>query len=152
MEATPDARFLLVGDGSLRPDLENLARELEVDDRVIFTGFRSDIQQLLFTFDVLVVPSLLEGFPMITLEAMAMATPVVATRINGITEQIVDGKEGILIPPRNPEALATAVQRLIKHKQLGTKLGTAARRRVEISFSIAAMVRETEQVYSSLLQ
>jgi glycosyltransferase involved in cell wall biosynthesis len=152
LEVTPDARFLLVGDGSLRPDLENLARELDVYDRVIFTGFRSDIQQLLSTLDVLVVPSLLEGFPMITLEAMAMATPVVATRIHGITEQIVDGKEGILIPPRNPEALATAVQRLITDKQLGTNLGTAARSRVESFFSIATMVRETKQVYSSLLK
>jgi len=152
LEVTPDARFLLVGDGSLRPDLENLARELDVYGRVIFTGFRSDIQQLLSTLDVLVVPSLLEGFPMITLEAMAMATPVVATRIHGITEQIVDGKEGILIPPRNPEALATAVQRLITDKQLGTNLGTAARSRVESFFSIATMVRETKQVYSSLLK
>jgi len=149
---TPNARFLLVGDGALRPNLENLARELDVYDRIIFTGFRSDIQQLLSTLDVLVVPSLLEGFPMITLEAMAMATPVVASRIHGITEQIVDGKEGILIPPRDPEALATAVQRLITDKQFGVNLGTAARRKVESSFSIAKMVNETEQVYSSLLK
>jgi glycosyltransferase involved in cell wall biosynthesis len=149
---TPNARFLLVGDGPLRPDLENLARELDVYDRVIFTGFRSDIPDLLSTMDVLVVPSLLEGFPMITLEAMALATPVVATQIHGISEQIVDGKEGVLIPPRNTDALAKAVKQLITDRELSARLGTAARKRVESSFSVKKMVRETEKVYSSLLK
>jgi glycosyltransferase involved in cell wall biosynthesis len=149
---TPNARFLLVGDGPLRPDLENLARKLNVYDRIIFTGFRSDIPDLLSTMDVLAVPSLLEGFPMITLEAMALATPVVATQINGITEQIVDGKEGVLIPPRNTDALASAVKQLITDRELSARLGTAARKRVESSFSVEKMVRETEKVYSSLLK
>ena len=149
---TPNARFLLVGDGPLRPDLENLARKLNVYDRIIFTGFRSDIPDLLSTMDVLAVPSLLEGFPMITLEAMALATPVVATQIHGITEQIVDGKEGVLIPPRNTDALARAVKQLITDRELSARLGTAARKRVESSFSVEKMVRETEKVYSSLLK
>jgi glycosyltransferase involved in cell wall biosynthesis len=149
---TPNARFLLVGDGPLRPDLENLARKLNVYDRIIFTGFRSDIPDLLSTMDVLAVPSLLEGFPMITLEAMALATPVVATQIHGITEQIVDGKEGVLIPPQNTDALASAVKQLITDRELSARLGTAARKRVESSFSVEKMVRETEKVYSSLLK
>jgi glycosyltransferase involved in cell wall biosynthesis len=152
VEVTPDTRFLLVGDGPLRPNLENLARKLNVYDRIIFTGFRSDIPDLLSTMDVLAVPSLQEGFPMITLEAMAMAKPVVATQIQGITEQIVDGKEGVLIPPRNPEALARTVQRLITNKELSARLGRTARNRVEDFFSIGKMVRETEKVYSSLLK
>jgi glycosyltransferase involved in cell wall biosynthesis len=152
VEVAPDARFLLVGDGPLRPDLENLARKLNIYDRVIFTGFRSDIPDLLSTMDVLVVPSLLEGFPMITLEAMASTTPVVATQIHGITEQIVDGKEGILIPPRDTDELARAVKQLIRDRELSARLGTTARKRVENSFSVRKMVRETEKVYSALLR
>jgi len=152
LEVIPEARFLLVGDGPLRPDLENLARKLNVYDRIIFTGFRSDIPDLLSTMDVLVVPSLLEGFPMITLEAMALATPVVATQIHGITEQIMDGKEGVLIPPRNTDALASAVTQIITDRELSSRLGMAARKRVESSFSVRKMVRETEKVYLSLLK
>jgi glycosyltransferase involved in cell wall biosynthesis len=152
VEFTPDTRFLLVGDGPLRPNLENLARKLNVYDRIIFTGFRSDIPDLLSTMDVLAVPSVQEGFPMITLEAMAMAKPVVATQIQGITEQIVDGKEGVLIPPRNPEALARTVQRLITDRELSARLGRTARRTVEDFFSVGKMLRETEKVYASLLK
>jgi glycosyltransferase involved in cell wall biosynthesis len=150
IEVAPETRFLLVGQGPLRPDLESLARELNVCDRVIFTGFRHDIQRLLSTIDVLVVPSLLEGFPMITLEAMAMAKPLVATQIRGIIEQISDGEEGILVPPKNPKALATAILTLIQDRELSSKLGLSARRRVESSFSVEKMVKETEKVYLSL--
>jgi glycosyltransferase involved in cell wall biosynthesis len=152
LQVTPEARLVLVGDGPLRPDLENLARELDVHDRVIFTGFRSDIQNLLSTMDVLVVPSLLEGFPMITLEAMATAKPIVATQIQGIIEQISDGVEGILVPPNNPKAITAAVLRLMNDKELSSKLAVAARRKVESYFSVERMVRETETVYLSLLK
>jgi len=152
VQVTPNARFLLVGDGPLRPYLEGLAQDLNVYEKVIFTGFRSDIQRLLSTVDILAAPSLLEGFPMITLEAMAMARPIVATKIQGITEQIMDGKEGILVPPQNPGALARALLRLIKDRELGARLGKAARSKIECCFSIDKMVRETEQVYLSLLK
>jgi glycosyltransferase involved in cell wall biosynthesis len=152
VEVAPDTRFLLVGDGPLRPDLENLARKLDVYDRVIFTGFRSDIPDLLSTMDVLVVPSLLEGFPMITLEAMAMAKPIVAAQIQGIIEQISDGEEGVLVPSKNSNALAAAVLRFIQNRELASRLGAAARRKVESTFSTEKMVRETEKVYLSLLR
>jgi glycosyltransferase involved in cell wall biosynthesis len=148
---TPNVKFLLVGDGPLLPDLENLARKLNVSDRIIFTGFRSDIPDLLSTMDVLAVPSLLEGFPMITLEAMAIAKPIIASRIQGITEQISDLEEGILVPPKNPSALAAAVMELVRDKELALRLGLAARRRVEDCFTVEKMVRETEDLYLSLL-
>jgi glycosyltransferase involved in cell wall biosynthesis len=152
VELNPNARFLLVGDGPLRSHLENLARELDVHDRVIFTGFLSDIQNLLSAIDVLVVPSLLEGFPMITLEGMATAKPIVATQIQGIIEQISDGVEGILVPPNNPRAITGAVLRLMNDEELSSKLAAAARRKVESYFSVERMVRETEKVYLSLLE
>ena len=148
----PEAKFLLVGDGPLRTNLESLARDLKVDNTLLFTGFRSDIQELLAAIDILTIPSILEGFPMITLEAMAMATPIVATQIQGMTEQISNGKEGILVPPKNSEALAAGLLRMITDKSLASKLSLAARRRAEKFFSVEQMVSKTQNVYLSLLK
>jgi glycosyltransferase involved in cell wall biosynthesis len=88
---------------------------------------------------------------MLTLEAMAMAKPIVATRIDGITEQITDGVEGILVPPGEPIALADAINRVIENKEFAHSLGLAARKRVEKEFTVEKMINETENVYHSLL-
>jgi glycosyltransferase involved in cell wall biosynthesis len=146
----PDAKILIVGDGPLRERLEALSEELRVRDNLIFTGFRSDIQDILSAIDILVVPSLLEGFPMVTLEAMAMAKPIVATNIDGITEQITDGVNGILVPPKDPSALAKAIIKVINDKELARSMGLAARKKVKQEFSVEKMVAETEKVYQSL--
>ena len=148
----PEASFLLVGDGLLRERLEALSKELGVRDNVIFAGFRNDIKEILSAVDLLVAPSLLEGFPMITLEAMAMAKPIIATNIDGITEQITDGVNGILVPPKDPSALAEAVIRVLNDKELARSMGLAAREKVEQEFSVEKMVEETEKVYLSLLK
>lgn len=148
----PKVKVLLVGDGPLRKRLEALSEELRVRDNVIFTGFRSDIKEILSTVDLLVIPSLLEGFPMVTLEAMAMAKPIVATNIDGITEQITDGVDGILVPPKNPSALAKAVIRALNDKELAMTMGLAARKKVEQKFSVEKMIAETKKVYLSLLK
>jgi len=147
----PDARFILVGDGPLRPELERLAVELGEGDKIIFAGYRSDVRDVLAALDIVVIPSVLEGFPMITLEAMAMAKPIVAAKIDGITEQITDGINGILIPPKDSSAIAQAIIRLINDRESGKKLGLAARKKVEQEFSVEKMVSETEKVYLSLL-
>ena len=147
----PDARFLLVGDGPRKQRLEALSEELRVRDNVIFAGFRSDIKEILSAIDILVIPSLLEGFPMITLEAMAMAKPIVATNIDGITEQITDEVNGILVPPKNPAALAIAIIELFRNKERAQKLGLSARKKVEQEFSVEKMVAETERVYLSIM-
>jgi glycosyltransferase involved in cell wall biosynthesis len=150
----PKAKILIVGDGPLSERLEALSEELRVRDNVIFAGFRSDIKEILSAIDILVIPSLLEGFPMITLEAMAMAKPIVATNIDGITEQITDEVNGILVPPKNPSALAKAstVIRVLNDKELAMSMGLAAREKVEQEFSVEKMVAETEKVYLSLLK
>jgi glycosyltransferase involved in cell wall biosynthesis len=145
-------KILLVGDGPLRDELEALAAELKMKEHIIFTGFRSDIRDILSAIDVLVVPSLLEGFPMITLEGMAMAKPIIATGIDGIKEQIVDGESGILIPPRDPDAIAEAILQLSTDKKLAQNLGLEGRRRVENEFTVERMVSETEKVYQSLYE
>jgi glycosyltransferase involved in cell wall biosynthesis len=148
----PEAMFLFVGDGPLRDELEVKSEKLKVADRLIFTGFRTDIKEILSTIDLLVVPSLLEGFPMITLEAMAMAKPIIATNIDGITEQITDGVDGILVPPKDPSALAKAVITILNDNELAKTMGLAAREKVEQEFSVEKIVAETEKVYLSLLQ
>jgi glycosyltransferase involved in cell wall biosynthesis len=146
-----EVKVVCVGDGPLRNNLEALSQSLKVRDIMIFTGFRSDIKDILSAVDIVVVPSLLEGFPMVTLEAMAMAKPIIATTIDGIMEQISDGVEGLLVPPRDAVALAAAINRLIESKELAHCLGMAARKRLEREFTVEKMIDETEEVYRSLM-
>lgn len=144
-------KVLIVGDGPLNNKLKAQSLKLNVQNHLIFTGFRNDIKEVLSAIDILVIPSLLEGFPMITLEAMAMAKPLIATEIDGIKEQIIDGDSGILIPPCNPKAIAGAVIKLTHDKELAVKMGKKARRKVVAEFSVIKMVAETEKVYQSLI-
>lgn len=152
VQTVADAKFVLVGDGPLRGKLEGLSEELRVKDNVVFAGFRSDIKDVLSTIDLLAVPSLLEGLPMVTLEAMAMAKPIVASYIDGIDEQIDSGVHGILVPPRDPIALADAIIEVLSDREYAKCLGVAARERVESEFSVDRMIAETEEVYSSLME
>ncbi len=148
----PDLKLLLAGNGPLRDKLEDLSEELGVRDKIIFAGFRNDIKDVLSAVDILSVPSLLEGFPMVILEAMAMAKPIVAADIDGIAEQIIDGVNGILVPPKDPSALAKAVILVLNDKELAMSMGSAAREEAEQEFSVEKMVTETEKVYSSLMK
>jgi glycosyltransferase involved in cell wall biosynthesis len=152
IEKFPKTKTIIVGDGPLREKLETLGENLKVNRNVIFAGFQNDVREILFAIDVLVIPSLLEGFPMITLEAMAMSKPVVATNIDGITEQITHGKEGVLVQPRDPDALAEAVIKVLSRKEYSKAIGLAARKRAEEEFSVEKMLAETEKVYSFLLR
>ncbi len=144
-----EVKILIVGDGPLHGKLNELASKLGISNHIIFSGFRRDIKELLSCIDLFVVPSILEGFPMVVLEAMAMAKPIVASQIDGITEQISDGAEGILIPPKNPESLAVAVLRLMNNKDLAARMGMSARQKAERCFSVEKMIIETEKVYLS---
>jgi glycosyltransferase involved in cell wall biosynthesis len=107
---------------------------------------------MLSTIDILVIPSLLEGFPMVTLEAMAMAKPIIATNIDGITEQIADRVNGILVSPKDPSALSKAIVQVLSDRELARSVGLTARKKVEQEFSVERMVSETEKVYLSLLK
>jgi glycosyltransferase involved in cell wall biosynthesis len=149
-QITDKVKYLIVGEGELEGNLRLKVKSLRLEEKVIFTGFRKDVREILGAIDILVVPSLREGFPMITLEAMAMAKPIIATNIDGITEQITDGINGILTPPKDSSAIAQAIIRLINDRESGRKLGLAARKRVEQEFSVEKMVAETEKVYLSL--
>lgn len=147
----PEAKFLIVGEGPLREKLEELGKRLKVKDNIIFTGFRSDIKEILASIDVLVMPSLLEGLPMVLLEGMAMAKPIVATNIDGISEVLENGKTGLLVPPKDTDTLAEAIIEILNNKRKASHLGQNARKMVEEKFSVEKMVEQIEWVYEGLL-
>lgn len=147
----PDAHLLLVGDGDLKPELVSQARSLELAQTVTFAGHRTDIPEILSAVDLLVLPSLWEGLPNALLEAMAAGLPVVATAVGGTPEVVVDGVTGFLVPPRDPQALADAILRLLRDPELRQRMGEAGRARVAAHFSIEQMVHKTEALYEQLL-
>jgi glycosyltransferase involved in cell wall biosynthesis len=150
LQAFPHTTLLIVGNGPLKPRLEAMGKILRQREQLLFTGFRSDVRKILAAVDLLAVPSLLEGFPMITLEAMAMEKPVVGTRIDGITEQISHGETGLLVPPRDPRALGEAILRILGNREEAEILGKNARRLVESEFSVEKMVLQTRKLYNEL--
>ena len=150
IQGIPQSRFILVGDGPLRQELEDQANTLGLSDRLLMTGHRRDIRDMMAAMDIVVIPSLLEGFPMVTLEAMAMERPIVATAIDGITEQITDGEDGLLVPAKNPEALGQAIRRLADDLSYARSLGSRARKKVLADFSVQKMIAETIKVYKRL--
>jgi len=151
IKACPNSKVLIIGDGPLKTQLMVISEKLKVKDKIIFAGFRSDIREILSAIDIIAIPSLLEGFPMIILEAMAMAKPIIATRIDGITEQITDGETGLLVSSWDANGLAKAIIRLINDHNLAVRLGLKGRERVEKDFSVEKMIAETEKIYQLLL-
>jgi sugar transferase (PEP-CTERM/EpsH1 system associated) len=147
----PDVKALLVGDGVLRRPMEEKAEALGLSDAVIFTGIRRDVPEILTLLDVFVLPSLWEGLPIALLEAMAAGLPVVATRVGGVPEVVVDGVTGLLVPPRDPEALSKAILKLLQNSDLRQKMGRSGRERVREHFSVERMVQDTEALYQRLL-
>ena len=147
-----EARFLLVGEGELEDELKVKSKKLKLEDKIIFTGFMSDIKNVLASIDILVIPSLREGLPVVLLEAMAMMKSIVATNIEGIMEILENGVSGLLVPPRDTEALAEAVIDLLKHQDKANQMGIAARRVVEERFGVETMVQKVKKVYEELAQ
>jgi glycosyltransferase involved in cell wall biosynthesis len=145
--AHPDARLLIVGEGSLREVLAERARALHATDSVIFTGFRSDVPRVLDAIDVLALPSLHEGMPLTAIEAAAAGRPVVATAVDGTPEVVRDGETGALVPPADPPALARALLALLDDPAAVARMGREAHRWARERFDIEAHVEATARVY-----
>ena len=148
----PAARFVVVGDGVFRPNLENQARELGITDRVLFTGWRRDLPRICADLNVLVVSSDNEGTPVSAIEAMASSCPVVATRVGGLPDLIEDQKTGRLVPPRDAEALASAVLDLLNNTQTACELGQNAMAAVRQRFTVQRLLSDMDHLYTDLLE
>jgi glycosyltransferase involved in cell wall biosynthesis len=151
-ERFPDVRFLVAGDGGSRKELEDRARRLGLEARIVFTGFRSDVRELLSEAAISVLPSLSEGTSNTLLESMAAGLPVVATQVGGNPEVIEDGVSGLLVPPRDSAEIAAAVGRLLEDEGFARRLGQAGMRRVSELFSLSGSVQQTEHLYQRLIE
>lgn len=133
--AYPGIRLLLVGDGPDRDLLARLAGDLGIAGLVDMIGFQEDVRPLIAACDVVMVPSLKEGFGLVAVEAMAMARPVVATEVGGLPEVVAEGQTGLLVPPEDPSALAAALEVVLKQGELATIMGMRGRQRAEACFN-----------------
>lgn len=148
----PHARFLIVGDGPLMPELETQARDLGLFPAVVFTGMRKDIPAILSALDVLVLSSLWEGLPVILLEAMASSLPVVSTAVDGVVGVVDPDVTAFLTPSGDPIAFAQACIRLAKDQQLRKEMGRAGFEKVMKNYSLDAMIDRISDLYLQLLR
>jgi len=153
----PDARLIIAGDGELRAKLERKTSRLQraptlsarlTFRSVRFLGWRSDVPSLMTDIDVLVVPSLWEGFGMVTLEAMAARKPVVASRAGALPEIVADGETGLLVPPADSGRLAEALVAVLSDPARARLMGERGRARLQAEFSVGKMVESHDQVYA----
>jgi len=148
LEAFSSTKFLFVGDGVLKEELENQVKNLDITSNVIFTGTRKNIPELLNLMDIFVLPSSSrEGLGIAIIEAMAAEKPVVATDIGGIPEVVENGKTGILVPPKNPEALAQAIIELLNNPGKAEEMGRLGRLRIKDTFTTKKMISCIENLY-----
>jgi glycosyltransferase involved in cell wall biosynthesis/peptidoglycan/xylan/chitin deacetylase (PgdA/CDA1 family) len=144
-------RFLIVGDGPLRAELKEKVDHSNLREKVIFTGLRRDIPDLMKILDCLVLPSTREGLPIVLLEAMAAGVPIVATTVGGIPEVISNDVHGKLIAPNDSSALVTAVDWILNHPEQAQEMVGRARARVASDYSVARTARQIEAVYEEVL-
>jgi len=148
----PRLKFLWVGrDDGIGESLFRYASELGVRECIVYVGPRSDVPRLMAGMDVLLSASHEEGFSNVVLEAMAARLPVVATRVGGNPEAVVDGITGIIVEPRNPVSLASGLEKVLEDDETRRRMGLAGRARVEQEFSYEAMIRGLDRLYDELL-
>jgi glycosyltransferase involved in cell wall biosynthesis len=150
VQALPDARFLILGEGELRDHLERRVHDHHLEKHVFLPGFRTDVLGCMKSFDIFVMSSVTEGLGTSLLDAMACARPIVATRTGGIPEVVDDGVTGLLVPPRDPHALARAIVTLLSDADLRQRFGQAGLQRVRQRFTVERMVAGTLAVYARL--
>jgi glycosyltransferase involved in cell wall biosynthesis len=148
--AMPDVRFMCIGVGAEEEESRRDAHAKGLDRTVIFTGFRSDAIRLAAAFDVFALASLHEGLPIALVEAMALGKPSVATRVGGVPEVVEDGRQGFLVAPADPDALAGRIVQLLSDAPLRSRMGAEARTR-SAHFDLRRAVRRIEHVYAEVL-
>jgi glycosyltransferase involved in cell wall biosynthesis len=147
----PDVRFVILGEGELREQLERQVNEHRLQKHVLLPGFRTDVIGCIKGFDLFAMSSVTEGLGTSLLDAMACAKPIVATTAGGIPEIVEDGVSGVLVPPRDHEAMAAAIRRLLQDAALRERMAAAGLARVTARFTVERMVDETARVYERLI-
>jgi len=147
----PRLKLILVGDGELRWQVEEKVKQRDLEGKVDFLGWRSDIPYVLSNSDIFVLSSDWEGFPIVLIEAMAAGKPVVATKVGGVPEGVEDGVTGLLVPPRDADALAEAILKLAEDEELRREMGEKGKERAISRFDIHYTVREHERLYKEEL-
>jgi L-malate glycosyltransferase len=148
VQEIPDARFVIFGEGELRDQLERQVRDYRLEKHVLLPGFRTDVLGCIKSFDLFVMSSVTEGLGTSLLDAMACGKAVVATEAGGIPEVVDDQVTGMLVPPRNHQAMATAIVRVLRDEALRRRMGDAGLARVRARFTVERMVAETAAVYA----
>lgn len=146
----PDARFVILGEGELRSQLEHQIREHRLEKHVILAGFRPDVLAFHRSFDLFVLSSLKEGLGTSILDAMAASKAVVATDTGGIPEAVIHGRTGLLVPPRDAQALADSLIQLLEDEPTRTAMGRRGFERIQEHFSVQRMLQGTLEVYEGL--
>jgi len=144
-------KLVLVGDGPTRTEVEATVRDMKLGDSVQVLGYREDIPEILMASDIFLLTSLNEGIPVTIIEAMMAGLPVVATEVGGVSEIVVNGETGLLVPPGNPDAIAKALRQLATDVDLRIRLGRAGRQRAEILFSEDRMFAEYDAIVSRFI-
>lgn len=145
------ARFLVIGDGERRQELENLVARSGLSDAVHFLGWRRDLARVYADLDVVALSSRNEGSPVALIEALAAARPVVSTAVGGVPEVVIDGETGLTVPPDTPQALADALVRVLSDARLSSALGNAGRRHVYPRYDSSRLVDDVRRLYVSEL-
>ena len=152
LKTCPHLCCVFVGEGELHDTLRRMAIDLGVEGACRFLGVRDDIADILAAADLFVLPSLSEGFPFVLLEALAMGRPVIASRVNGVSELIEDHKTGLLVPPRDSQALARAIREMLSDPAAASKMGAVGRAVVRERFTVSRMVADTTAIFDVAMQ
>lgn len=146
-----DLVFIVAGKGRLERKLNHLINKCKLDDSFHLYGFLEDVDPYIKGCDLFVLPSVFEGMPNAVMEAMATGKAVVATDVNGVRELMVDGVTGVIVPPKNPEVLAEAINRLIDDRSLLQQYGHNGLQRVKRNFTIQSMIENLEKYFTEKL-
>ena len=150
-EVFPHLRVLVAGSGPEEDRLRTMVRERRLEDKVLLLGLRRDVADVLTALDVVAFSSDREGTPLAVMEAMAAGKPIVATRVGGVPDLVEDGVHGLLVPRRDPRALADSIARLLRDERLRSELGRRGRERQRREFDIDVTVRQVESLYEELV-
>jgi L-malate glycosyltransferase len=150
LKVNPEVKFWIIGDGYLRPDLEKIAMDLKIDHEIVFMGRREDVSDILGQIDIGIISSDSEGFSNAIMEYMEAGLPVVATDAGGNPELVKNGDNGFLVPPGNSEALSGAILKLIKDKEMASRMGNKGKAWIEHECGLEKMIEKSCDLYRGL--